>query len=68
MVCDKNSLIEIHLNQLQLIYDLGNNLLINMKPFEKFFKKSTLKKITHHSSEYMKFNIWLGFLGWFAKI
>lgn len=53
---------------LQLIYDLGNNSLINMKPFEKFFKKSTLKRITHHSSEYMKFNIWLGFLGWFAKI
>ncbi len=53
---------------LQLIDVLKNKSLINMKPFEKFFKKSTLKRITHHSSEYMKFNIWLGLLGWLTNI
>ena len=53
---------------LQLIDVLKNKSLINMKPFETFFKKSTLKRITHHSSEYMKFNIWLGLLGWLTNI
>ncbi|MFX0071067.1 MAG: hypothetical protein ACFFAO_08250, partial [Candidatus Hermodarchaeota archaeon] len=53
---------------LQLIDSLNTSQLINLQPFKNYFKNSTLKNITKHSTEYMKFNIWLGFLGWLASI
>ena len=53
---------------LQLIDSLIPTTLVDFGPFKKFFKKASLQRITHHSTEYMKFNIWLGFLGWVATI
>jgi len=53
---------------LQLIEDLKSTNLVNMKPFNKFLRRTSIKKMKKHSSEYMKFNIWLGFLGWLSTI
>ena len=53
---------------LQLIDSLKSKPLVDLNPFLNFFKNSTLQRITKHSTEYMKFNIWLGFLGWLATI
>ncbi len=53
---------------LTLIESLNESKFMNFKKFTQFFKKSTLKTLTTHSSEYMKFNIWLGFLGWLSSI
>ncbi len=53
---------------LDIIKTLNPEFYLNLNSFKNFFKKSTLKRIKHHSSEYLKFNIWLGFLGWLASI
>lgn len=53
---------------LNIIDSLKPKTLLNLRPFKKFFNNTTLKRITIHSSEYMKFNIWFGFLGWLASI
>jgi len=53
---------------LNLIDSVKGTNFMNIKPFMKFFNKTTLKRLTTHSSEYMKFNIWLGFLGWLSTI
>ena len=53
---------------INLINKLKRYSFLNFKPFLRFFKKSKLKTLTIHSSEYMKFNIWLGFLGWLSSI
>ncbi len=53
---------------LGLINRLKKCTFMNFKHFEIYFKKSDLKTLTTHSSEYMKFNAWLGFLGWLASI
>jgi len=53
---------------LELATSLNTPFYFNFKPFKKFFQKSTIKRLKQHSSEYMKFNIWLGFLGWFSTI
>ncbi len=53
---------------LRLIDSMENQSFINLSKFTKFFKKITLKRITYHSLEYMKFNIWFVMLGWLASI
>ncbi|MFX0186769.1 MAG: asparagine synthase-related protein [Candidatus Hodarchaeota archaeon] len=52
----------------QLINSLKSDNFVKMKPFKKLFRKATIPRLKKHSSEYMKFNIWLGFLGWFSTI
>lgn len=53
---------------LDIIKSLEPESIVNLKPFKKFFEKVTLNRISIHSSEYMKFNIWFGFLGWLTSI
>ena len=53
---------------LEIIESLKSNSIINLKIFKKFFNKATLNRITIHSSEYIKFNIWFGFLGFLEDI
>ncbi|TFF90913.1 MAG: asparagine synthetase B family protein [Promethearchaeota archaeon] len=53
---------------LELIDSLSSTNLVNLGPFKKYFRNSTLRNITKHSTEYLKFNIWLGFIGWLASI
>ena len=65
---NEDSFDSVRLFGLNLIESLKQNNLIDLKPFEQYFKKTNLQNITKHSSEYMKFNIWLGFIGWLATI
>jgi len=65
---NKDSFESVKSYALNIINSLGAQNLIDLKRFEKFFKKVSLERITKHSSEYMKFNIWLGFIGWLATI
>ena len=65
---EKNSFEQVKLYILNMIDSLKQKSIVNLKPFKKFFNKVTLKLITIHSSEYMKFNIWFGFLGWLSSI
>ncbi|MFX1392821.1 MAG: asparagine synthase-related protein [Promethearchaeota archaeon] len=53
---------------IELSTSLNTSFDFKLKPFEKFFKKSSIKRLKKHSSEYMKFNIWLGWLGWVSTI
>jgi len=53
---------------LYLCDSLKSTTLVNVQPFKKYIRNISLQRITKHSTEYMKFNIWLGFLGWFSKI
>jgi len=65
---NKNSFDSVKLFALNVIDSLKNDNLVDLRQFEKFFKNITLQNITKHSSEYMKLNIWLGFIGWLATI
>lgn len=42
--------------------------LLPVKHFIKYFQNVSFDKINKHTSEYMKFNIWFGFLGWLNSI
>ena len=53
---------------IDLTRSLNPEFYLNLKRFENFFKKSSIKRLKKHSSEYLKFNIWLGFLGWLSTI
>ena len=53
---------------LDVISSLKEKPILNFKLIENYFRKCKFEIIIKHSSEYMKFNIWLGFLGWLSSI
>jgi hypothetical protein len=65
---NKDSFESVKTFAFELIDSLKTEQLVDLRPFLKFFKNLSLQRITKHSSEYMKFNIWLGFLGWLDTI
>ena len=65
---NKDSFDSVKSYALNIINSLKTQNLVDLRRFEKFFKKVSQERITKHSSEYMKFNIWLGFIGWLATI